>query len=74
MRALSKQMRTMLCHKSPYFIGTFAMRRNFVCAASLRKVFSQRTAPDIVLRWRCGGGARHLHTKLSGVTVIFFLL
>jgi hypothetical protein len=31
-------------------------------------------SPDTVGRWRGGGAARHLHTKLSGVTVIFFLL
>jgi hypothetical protein len=38
------------------------------------KVCSMRISPDTVGRLRGGGAAWHLHTKLSGVTVIFFLL
>jgi hypothetical protein len=38
------------------------------------KVCSMRILPDTVGHSRGGGAARHLHTKLSGVTVIFFLL
>jgi hypothetical protein len=38
------------------------------------KVCSMRISPDTVGRLHGGGAARHLHTKLSGVTVIFFLL
>jgi hypothetical protein len=38
------------------------------------KVCSMPILPDTVGCLRGGGAARHLHTKLSGVTVIFFLL
>jgi hypothetical protein len=38
------------------------------------KVCSKRILPNTVGRLHGGGAARHLHTKLSGVTVIFFLL
>jgi hypothetical protein len=38
------------------------------------KVCSMRILPDTAGCLRGGGAARHLHTKLSGVTVIFFLL
>jgi hypothetical protein len=40
----------------------------------LLKIFLVRGLPDITPRLRRSNGARHLHTKLSGVTVIFFLL
>jgi hypothetical protein len=38
------------------------------------KICSMRILRNTAGRLRCAGGARHLHTKLSGVTVIFFLL
>jgi hypothetical protein len=38
------------------------------------KICSTRILRNTVGRLWGGGGARHLHTKLSGVTVIFFLL
>jgi hypothetical protein len=38
------------------------------------KVCSLRILPNTVGHLSGGGAARHLHTKLSGVTVIFFLL
>jgi hypothetical protein len=60
--------------KSPHFIGTFAMRQNLARLASRRRDLSPRVLSDVVSHWRRRGGARHLHTKLSGVTVIFFLL
>jgi hypothetical protein len=47
---------------------------NFLRLIALLKNSSVRGLPDIALRLRRGDGARHLHTKLSGVTVIFFLL
>jgi hypothetical protein len=60
--------------RNPHFIGTFA-RRHFLRAQSrMQKNFRCVASP--VIAARCGGasGARDLHTKLSGVTVIFFLL
>jgi hypothetical protein len=38
------------------------------------KICSMRILRNTAGRLCGGGGARHLHTKLSGVTVIFFLL
>jgi hypothetical protein len=60
--------------ENPHSIDTSATCRNFACAKSLRKILSMRDLPDRVPLLRRGVGARHLHTKLSGVTVIFFLL
>jgi hypothetical protein len=39
-----------------------------------RRSFSQRRSADDRDAKRAASGARHLHTKLSGVTVIFFSL
>jgi hypothetical protein len=38
------------------------------------KICSMRIWRNTAGRLRAGSGVRHLHTKLSGVTVIFFLL
>jgi hypothetical protein len=61
-------------NKSPRFIGTSAMRANFLRAHVRRKNFSTRDFAQSAPRSRRGGGSRGLHTKLSEVTVIFFLL
>jgi hypothetical protein len=44
------------------------------CARPRRKNFSARAVAKLAPRLRRGGGSRALHTKLSEVTVIFFLL
>jgi hypothetical protein len=59
---------------NPYFIGTSAMRANILRAHARRKNFSTRDFAQSAPRSRRGGGSRGLHTKLSEVTVIFFLL
>jgi hypothetical protein len=61
-------------NKSPHFTGTSAMRANFLCARARRKNFSTCDFAHSAPRSRRGGGSRGLHTKLSEVTVIFFLL
>jgi hypothetical protein len=68
------QMRVEARDKNPHSIGTSATCRNFACAKPPPKILSIRDLPNRFPLLRCGGGARHLHTKLSGVTVIFFLL
>jgi hypothetical protein len=60
--------------KNPQFIGTSAVCRNFYKKSRQRKSFWRGAAPTVVARGDRGRGTRRLHTKLSGVTVIFFPL
>jgi hypothetical protein len=60
--------------KNPHYIGTSALRRISNAPSLARKNFRRGVLPAIAMRVECAGGARDLHTKLSGVTVIFFLL
>jgi hypothetical protein len=60
--------------RKPAFHRHFCTARKFFRAPTLRKNLAARNFPKIAPRSRCGGGVRRLHTKLSGVTVIFFLL
>jgi hypothetical protein len=73
-RALSSPHRKIGVARNPHFIGTFARRRFLRVRSSMQKNFRYVVSP--VIATRCGGarGARDLHTKLSGVTVIFLLL
>jgi hypothetical protein len=55
-------------------MGTSAQTLFFVVERRRRGSFSRlRSASDRDAK-RAASGARHLHTKLSGVTVIFFSL
>jgi hypothetical protein len=46
----------------------------FFARARSAEICRRATFANIAPRWRRGGGSRALHTKLSEVTVIFFLL
>jgi hypothetical protein len=70
-RAKSKQYRMTKTRNSSAFLD-HAQNRSQMRACA--KVCSLRILPNTVRRLRGRGAARHLHTKLSGVTVIFFLL
>jgi hypothetical protein len=48
--------------------------RIFAAPARERKNIRRMMVPAFAMRVARRGGARELHTKLSGVTVIFFLL
>jgi hypothetical protein len=69
--AKSKQYRMTKTRNSSAFLDHAQNRSQMRVRA---KVCSLRILPNTVGRLRGGGAARHLHTKLSGVTVIFFLL
>jgi len=60
--------------KTPHFIGISLSRANIRAQQRQRRIFRRGNLPAIAMRMRREAGARHLHTKLSGVTVIFFLL
>jgi hypothetical protein len=62
------------CRKNPHYIGTSALRRISNAPSLARKNFRRGVLPAIAMRVECASGARHLHTKLNGITVIFFLL
>jgi hypothetical protein len=70
-RRKNKRRRVIKTHNSSVFLS-HEQKNAQDCARP--KVCSMLISPDTVGRWRGGGAARHLHTKLSGVTVIFFLL
>jgi hypothetical protein len=70
-RRKNKRRRVIKTHNSSVFLS-HEQKNAQNCARP--KVCSMLISPDTVGRWRGGGAARHLHTKLSGVTVIFFLL
>jgi hypothetical protein len=70
-RAKSKQYRVTKTRNPSAFLD-HAQNRSQMRACA--KVCSLRILPNTVRRLRGRGAARHLHTKLSGVTVIFFLL
>jgi hypothetical protein len=70
-RAKSKQYRMTKTRNSSAFLDHAQNRSQMRVRA---KVCSLRILPNTAKRLRGGGAARHLHTKLSGVTVIFFLL
>jgi hypothetical protein len=72
--ARAAKIRARRHNESPHFIGTSAMRVNFLRARARRKNFSTRDFAKCAPHSRRGGGSRGLHTKLSEVTVIFFLL
>jgi hypothetical protein len=73
-RAPSSPHRKIGVARNPHFIGTFA-RRHFLRAQSrMQKKFQRVVSLVIAARGGDASGARDLHTKLSGVTVIFFLL
>jgi hypothetical protein len=72
-RASNKTMREDPWRK-PAIHGHFRGIANFSRATPVRNNFSARDLPSDARRRLGCGGARHLHTKLSGVTVIFFLL
>jgi hypothetical protein len=61
-------------NEKPHFIGTSASRANFLARVRCGKIYRRAFFLKIAPLSRSGGGGRHLHTKLSGVTVIFFLL
>jgi hypothetical protein len=60
--------------RNPHFIGIFAQRRFLRAQSRILKFFLCVASPVIAARCGCARGARDLHTKLSGVTVIFLLL
>jgi hypothetical protein len=72
-RAAARSTRNAASQKPP-FHRHFSRALNFLRAGASRKVFSLRVSPMIACRKRLRAKARDLHTKLSGVTVIFFLL
>jgi hypothetical protein len=74
MRALLTQHCIAKCSRNPHFIGTSSMLQIFRCVMAASEIFSPRISLVIVKRKCPSGRPRHLHTKLSGVTVIFFLL
>ncbi|HUD89730.1 MAG TPA: hypothetical protein VMR17_25000 [Xanthobacteraceae bacterium] len=60
--------------RNPHFIGIFAQHRFLRAQSRMQKIFRRVVSPASAAR-DCGArGARDLHTKLSGVTVIFLLL
>jgi len=73
-RALLTQRCIAKYSRNPHFIGISSMLQIFRCAMAASEIFSLLISPVIAKRKCPSGGARHLHTKLSGVTVIFFLL
>jgi len=60
--------------RSPHFIGISTMQRNSSLALALLRRFFVARLPMIAPRMRLRRAAAQLHTKLSRVTVIFFLL
>jgi hypothetical protein len=60
--------------RNPQFIGTYAARRNFYKKSRHRKNLCCGVVPALFAHARRSRGTRRLHTKLSGVTVIFFPL
>jgi hypothetical protein len=60
--------------RNPHFIGTFAQRRFLRAQSRMQRNFRCVASPVIAARGGGARGARDLHTKLSGVTVIFLLL
>jgi hypothetical protein len=71
--ALAASARDATCRKAA-FHRHFSIASNFSRAiAPPRNFFAARFADERRAK-AAGKGARHLHTKLSGVTVIFFLL
>jgi hypothetical protein len=55
-------------------MGTSARSLIFAVQSRRRRSLSQRRYADDRDAKRAASAARHLHTKLSGVTVIFFSL
>jgi len=60
--------------KNPQFIGISATREKQIANARATENLFDARLRNTARGLRRGDGARHLHTKLSGVTVIFFLL
>jgi hypothetical protein len=60
--------------QNPHFIGISALREKLRVYARCNKRFSKLASPEIASRMWRRRKARDLHTKLSGVTVIFFPL
>jgi hypothetical protein len=74
MRAFSPQHCNKTRRRKAHSMGTSAQTLFFVVERRRRGSFSRlRSASDRDAK-RAASGARHLHTKLSGVTVIFFSL
>jgi len=67
--AREREKQTTTRDKNPQFIGISASQM-----PARLKICSMRILRNTAGCLRGAGGARHLHTKLSGVTVIFFLL
>jgi hypothetical protein len=70
-RLKSKQRRATKTHDSSAFLQC---AKNKSQVQARLKICSMRISRNTAGRLRAGSGVRHLHTKLSGVTVIFFLL
>jgi hypothetical protein len=60
--------------QKPAFHRHFCVALIFLCAVALPKNFFAAHFADYRGAAAAGTGARHLHTKLSEVTIIFFLL
>jgi len=60
--------------KNPHFTGTSAALPKSRAGARRAEIFSPRILRPLAPRARRTSAARELHTKLSGYTVIFFLL
>jgi len=60
--------------KNADFIGVFAHCGSSAVTPRAEKIFPRRGAPQRFARSARCARRRRLHTKLSGVTVIFFLL
>jgi len=62
-----------MCKKSA-FHRRFSHAQDFLARQRRQKSFAPRIVPALATHGRSASAARHLHTKLSEVTVIFFLL
>jgi hypothetical protein len=74
MRAFSTRHRNMIRRRNAHSMGTSARSLIFAVQSRRRRSLSQRRYADDRDAKRAASAARHLHTKLSGVTVIFFSL
>jgi hypothetical protein len=74
LRVSRMQERVTTHAENPQFIGISALCKKLRARARCNKKFSEFVLLDAALLTRRQCGARDLHTKLSGVTVIFFPL
>jgi hypothetical protein len=69
-----RHLRCELRGRKPRLTGIFDISAKFRARRRNRKSFERIVLQARALRIARQHGRRHLHTKLSGVTVIFFLL